>query len=120
MEVYKIIANKRRELGLTLDDIAKYVGVNKTTVKKWEDGFIENMRRDKIQKLSEILKISPLILLGMKPDEEAVKTFKCSISEQDLIKKYRCLSPEGKATVEAVIEVQYKAVQPDVKRGTAG
>lgn len=34
--------------------------------------------------------------------------------EQDLLAKYRQLSPSGKATVDAVIEVQYDAVQPKV------
>lgn len=41
-------------------------------------------------------------------NEESLITAK----EQDLIAKYRQLSPSGKATVDAVIEVQYDTVQP--------
>ena len=36
-------------------------------------------------------------------------------AEKALIKKYRCLTPEGKATVNAVIDVQYEIVKPRVK-----
>lgn len=60
MNIGKIIKNRRNELGLTLDDVGKAVGVGKSTVKKWEDGYISNMRRDKIAALSKVLKLSPV------------------------------------------------------------
>lgn len=59
------LENRRKELGLTLEDVGKAVGVGKSTVKKWETGFIENMKRDKIAKLAEILKVSPLEIMGI-------------------------------------------------------
>lgn len=58
------IKTRRKELGITLEDIGNYVGVSKGTVQRWETGSISNMRRDRIKKLSEILQISPDILLG--------------------------------------------------------
>ena len=58
------IKTRRKELGITLEDIGNYVGVSKGTVQRWETGGISNMRRDRIKKLSEILKISPDMLLG--------------------------------------------------------
>ena len=44
---------------MTLEELGNLVGVAKSTVKKWEDGQIANMRRDKIEKLSEIFDVSP-------------------------------------------------------------
>ena len=64
MEVKEIIFCRRRELGLTLEEIAVKVGVSKSTVKKWETGYIKNMRCDKMLLLADALKISPLDLLG--------------------------------------------------------
>ncbi|MBR2028076.1 MAG: helix-turn-helix domain-containing protein [Oscillospiraceae bacterium] len=58
------IKTRRKELGITLEDIGKYVGVSKATVQRWETGSISNMRRDRIKKLSEILKVSPEMLLA--------------------------------------------------------
>ncbi len=57
------IKKRRVELGLTLEEIGRFVGVSKGTVCKWEQGFIKNMRRDKIIKLAEILQVSPIDFL---------------------------------------------------------
>lgn len=59
------ISTRRKELGLTLDEVAAFVGVNKGTVSRWESGEIDNMRRDKIAKLAKVLKVSPLFIMGM-------------------------------------------------------
>lgn len=68
MKVNELIANRRKELGLTLEEVADKVGVSKSTVKKWESGYIKNMRRDNMALLADALHISPLDLLG--PDED--------------------------------------------------
>ena len=47
MNVGNLIKNKRKELNLTLEDLGNLVGVGKSTVRKWENGMIENMGRDK-------------------------------------------------------------------------
>lgn len=59
MTIGEKISIRRKELGLTLEDVGKYVGVTKATVKKWETGFIANMRRDKIALLAKILQMPP-------------------------------------------------------------
>ena len=56
--------NKRRiELSLTLEDIGHATGVSKSTVKKWETGFISNMRRDRIDSLAKILRVDPSVFI---------------------------------------------------------
>ena len=55
---------QRESLKLTLEDVGNYVGVGKSTVRKWENGMINNMGRDKIMKYAKILQISPLALIG--------------------------------------------------------
>ena len=64
-EIGNLIYTRRKELGLTLEEVGNAVGVSKSTVKKWENGFISNMRTDKIKKLASILQISPVKLLGI-------------------------------------------------------
>lgn len=63
MDIGKIINKKRLELGLTLEEVGNFVGVSKSTVKKWEDGYISNMKRDKIAKLAKILKLNPVTFI---------------------------------------------------------
>ena len=60
----------RNSLGLTLEAVGQYVGVGKSTVRKWENGMIQNMRRDKIKKLSEVLHVSPGYLMGWTDDPD--------------------------------------------------
>lgn len=65
MNIGKLIRNRRLELNLTLEEVGKSVGVGKSTVRKWENGMIENMGRDKIALLAKALQISPLTLLDI-------------------------------------------------------
>lgn len=64
MEIGQLIKQRRLELHLTLEDVGKAVGVGKSTVKKWEDGFIANMKRDKIASLASVLQLNPIVLMG--------------------------------------------------------
>ena len=62
-EIANKIKARRMELGLTLEDVAKAVGVGRSTVRKWETGMIKNMGRDKIAALAKVLQISPVELV---------------------------------------------------------
>ncbi|MEG1965754.1 MAG: S24 family peptidase, partial [Oscillospiraceae bacterium] len=64
MTIGEKIYKRRKELGLTLEQVGNLVGVSKSTVKKWETGYIENMKRDKIYLLSEALQVSPSFIMG--------------------------------------------------------
>lgn len=63
MDIGSKIKNRRQHLGLTLEQVGTAVGVGRSTVKKWEDGFISNMGRDKIAALATVLNIDPLELI---------------------------------------------------------
>lgn len=64
MTMAEKIAARRRELNMTLEDVGRIVGVSKSTVRKWETGYIANMRRDKIQALAKALQCTPAYLMG--------------------------------------------------------
>lgn len=61
----------RKQLGLTLEDVGRAVGVGKSTVRKWENGDIANMRRDKIASLASALHTTPGYLMGWEKDDES-------------------------------------------------
>ena len=68
------MANKIKELrkskNMTLEDVGKIVGVGKSTVRKWETGMIENMRRDKIADLARALDTTPAYLMGWEEEQK--------------------------------------------------
>lgn len=59
-----VLKKKRKELGLTLLDIAKYVGVTEATVQRWESGNIKNVRYEKVALLCELLHVTPAEIMG--------------------------------------------------------
>jgi len=69
MEMGGKLKKRRLELGLTLEDVGNLVGVSKSTVMKWETGFIENMRRNNVALLAKALRVSPLWIMGMDEPE---------------------------------------------------
>lgn len=58
------IRNRRIELQLTLEDVAKAMGVSKSTVSRYESDEIENMGIDKVEALAKILQVSTAYIMG--------------------------------------------------------
>ena len=83
MKMNEKIKSLRLQKGLTLEQVGDYVGVGKATVLKWESGIIQNMRRDKIAKLAEILGTNPDYLIGWEPvQDEWTRKFCQSVDEE--------------------------------------
>lgn len=107
-----IIKKRREELGLTLEDVAQIVGVNNSTVSRWESGDIDNMKRDKIAKLADALNISPAVIMGWEvpdPLEDALmiqkKVNEISKGEEDLLQCLRDMDKEARETfIEKIFE----------------
>ena len=63
MSIGEIITKKRKELGLTLEDVGRSVGVTKATVLRWESGAIHSIKRDKITALAAVLQLDPSVFI---------------------------------------------------------
>lgn len=81
MNIGKIIEERRKELNLTLEEIGNAVGVSKSTVKKWESGYISNMKRDKISLLAKVLQISPTKLID---DDDPIESNATILPQSDI------------------------------------
>ena len=60
----EVMKKRRKELGLTLAQIADAVGVTEATAQRWESGNIKSVRHEKITLLANTLKVSPADLMG--------------------------------------------------------
>lgn len=100
MDSKNIIKERRLELGLTYEELGKLVGVGKSTVRKWETGLIENIKRDNIVALAKALKISPALIMGWNLEED-----NNNLSEDELLllNNYKTLNKIGK--LEAIKRV---------------
>lgn len=64
MEIKDILFQRRKELNMTMKQVADKVGVSEGTISRWESGKIADMRRDKIMAYAQALNISPAIIMG--------------------------------------------------------
>ena len=122
-ELSRKIKDLRALHGLTLEQVAQQVGVGRSTIRKWETGMIENMRRDKIAKLASALHTTPGYLMGWEDNPApalAVKAAALDLSkeERDLICKFRCLDDRGKSAVLNVLIHEYESL-PGEKAGSS-
>ena len=114
-ELSRKIRDLRALHGLTLEQVAQHVGVGRSTIRKWETGMIENMRRDKIAKLAAALHTTPGYLMGWEDNPAPSLTVKevasdYSQDELELIRKYRCLDDRGKSAVLNVLNYEYESL----------
>lgn len=55
--------------GLTQEELGKYIGVQKSAIRKYEKGEVKNMKRTSIQTLSNLFKVSPSYLMCLEEEE---------------------------------------------------
>lgn len=58
------IKKKRKEMNMTLEELALKVNTTRQTIHKYESGLIENIPSDRIEKLAEVLNTTPSYLMG--------------------------------------------------------
>lgn len=114
MNIGDRIKARRLELGMTLEDVGKLVGVGKSTVRKWETGMIRNMGRDKISLLADALNLPPTDFIFIE-DQSTIHSL--SSAEIQLITKYRFIDERGRANVDRILEWEY---QDAIKRSPSG
>jgi len=97
------LKERRLELGLTLEQVGKICGVGKSAVRKWENGIIRNMGRDKVILLSTALGVSPLEILTASD-----KMKDLSEPEQRLVKLFRNTDETTRVYVFEMLEAHQK------------
>ena len=104
MGIFMIMQNMRKELGLTLKEVADYIGVSESTVQRWESGNIKNLRHEKIIKLAEVLKTTPAHLMGWdvagKTEEQVAK------EDSAIIDAFHQASPEIQQAILRILNNQ--------------
>ena len=70
MEIGQKIKAARLSKGYTQEELGKIMGVQKSAVAKWECGRVVNIKRSVLLKLSEVLEIPPIELIGNYSEEK--------------------------------------------------
>ena len=93
----KRIKELRSNCNFTMVDLAEKVGVSKSTIAKWENGYVDNMRQDRVKKLAEIFNVSPAYIMGYDDIEQKER-------EQRFTERYSQLDEGQQKLVDDLIE----------------
>ena len=63
------IRARRMELGMTMEDLGKAIGVQRSAINKYEKGTITDLKRSTIDALSKALNVSVFYLLDDDPED---------------------------------------------------
>ena len=58
------LRERRKALGLTLEELAARIGTSKQTIHRYENGQISNIPPEKVEALAEALRTTPAALMG--------------------------------------------------------
>lgn len=101
------IKDLRNEAGLTQEQLAERLGVQRMTVIRWERGD-NPPSEEKLLLLAQLFKVSTLYLQGYTDDRDTIVSedgegHQEKAEEERLLNRYRLLSPEMKKLVLAVV-----------------
>ena len=94
MDINEKIKQRRLELNLSLEDVAKALGVNKSTILRYESKSISKMPIASIPPLAKVLKCSPEYLMGWEDDFSTYSNlYKISKQSLPLLGTIACGTP---------------------------
>lgn len=96
MNIGERIKSRRKELGLSIDDVAERLNKNRATVYRYESNYIENLPLTVLEPLAKVLSTSPTFLLGM----EETNNNEFTKEELKILSHYNKLNDLGKQEAE--------------------
>lgn len=113
MELKERLKKKRLENDMTLEELARQVGVSRQTIQRYESGIISNIPSDKIELLSCALKTTPAYLMGWednttKSNADLVVDILSNPKLTEHLNKLHKLSKEHQQTIYDTIDYWYE------------
>ncbi len=99
-DINKLIGSRikcaRKDLSLTLLEVAQRMNLSEGNVQRYEAGNIANVSISVLLRFADVLQVSPEHLLGW---SDKAATVELPLDEEKLLGKYRQLSDDGKEYV---------------------
>ena len=122
--IQKILLNRRLELELTQGTVAKAVGVNVSTISRWESGDISNMGLNRIHPLARVLQIDPHIIFKAVGFDDYIQTnspettLLLTTKETKVISAYRD-NPDIQPAVDRLLKIEEPTLRMVPQEGPA-
>lgn len=69
MTIGERIKNRRKELGLSVEEVAKRLGKNRATIYRYESDYIESLPSPILEPLADVLQTTPAYLMGWENEQ---------------------------------------------------
>lgn len=119
MTIADRIRNRRLELGLSVDDLAKLLNKNRATVYRYESSYIKSYSPDVMESLAKALQTTPAYFYGY--DEDSTVSFHDSAPVQPkndevrlLIRGLNKLTPAQLEQATNVFRAMFSQTNPDL------
>lgn len=112
MNMGDIIKQLRIEKGITQEELGKIIGVQKSAIRKYESGMVQNIKRTSIQKLSDYFGVSPSYLLGISTNKDVASEIRpVTLKRFPMLGEIACGKPifaneEHEAYIDASAEIK--------------
>lgn len=103
MDMGERIKELRKAKGYTQQDLARKLGLKDSAIAKYENGRVENIKRNVIAQMAEILDCSPTYLMGFDSGEQTNTDFVVSDDEKQLIIDYRNSDGETRSMIDRLL-----------------
>lgn len=104
-EVGKRIKERRNEIGISMPELGRRVGVNKSTIQRYETDGVNPSRSMVINGLADALQTTPEWLTGLSDEKEACNDSGHTLCEDEII-----------GHVSDFLDAVGKTVQPEIQR----
>ena len=105
MSVGKRIKQRRKELKMTADELGAWLGKDRSTIYRYENGNIEKFPTDILKPIAEALQTTPEALMGWEEESSPSEEIKLSEGEQALIELFRQIPEDKQQMVLQMIRV---------------
>lgn len=116
MDFSQRLRELRKQRGLTQEELAKELEMAKSSISMYENGK-RKPSFEVLELFADFFNVNLDTLYGASPVSS--KSFTCTPEEEVMIKKFRSLTPTGKQSVLAILDIQYQAVAPKIKNDKA-
>lgn len=117
MNIGEIIKNRRKELGLSAEEVADMIGASPATIYRYESNYITKMGIDKLTPIANALRVSEAYLMGWTTDPNwrpasdilpasSGSSLQLTDQEEHLVISFRGLNEDGREkAVERIDEL---------------
>lgn len=100
------IKERRLKLEMSYQDLSDATQISKSTLQRYETGYIKKVPINQIEILAKALHTTPSYLMGW--DAPPSHSLSLTQQEETHIKKYRQLDADGRERVDYVLDMEHK------------